>query len=469
MGFTEFVKHMRYKSLYKPNELYWGLGIEEETYMQFTKPINVAAPILRSCHMPDRYSVDYYKSYKPSYLTAIYELFPDEYGFFALPYYINSHAFIHMDCSGNHITTYEKNSKPNPKFNGETFFDLLKNFIPKKELCCSDAKIFTELFNKNCIFDGDSIEFMTQNFYKAKVNTIIDELIISKKDLLQSINRFLIEKKMHRDKGLLMYPEVNPGFAVFYSNPKNVAMFNNGTYHINITLPTLLGDYDVNGIPKILDINKFNYDHKKYIRFIQWLEPFVIGVYGTADPLSKVSDLYSKASQRCAISRYIGIGTYDTSSMSTGKILTQPIEKIRGSDNDFWWYKIYHSQSGYEPLKEIGMDINFRKHYNHGVEIRFIDWFPEKDLKELMEFYVYLADLSIIGFLPTEAVMSEFWNALVVDMLKNGKECIVSGRTLEMYEFILSMSLKEGTLENVFGQIYTQLKYKKGICAKYML
>ena len=86
-----------------------------------------------------------------------------------------------------------------------------------------------------------------------------------------------------------------------------------------------------------------------------------------------------------------------------------------------------------------------------------------------MEFYVYLADLSIIGFLPTEAVTSELWNALVVDMLRNGKECIVSGRTLEMYEFTLSMSLKEGTLENVFGQICAQLKDQKGRGAKYML
>jgi hypothetical protein len=124
----------------------------------------------------------------------MYELFPDESGFFALPYYMNSHAFIHMDCSGNHKTTYEKVPNPNLKFNGETFFELLKNFIPKKELCCSDAKIFTELFNKYCIFDGDTIEFVTQKFYKAKVNTIIDELVASKKELLQSINRFLIEK-----------------------------------------------------------------------------------------------------------------------------------------------------------------------------------------------------------------------------------------------------------------------------------
>jgi hypothetical protein len=60
MGYTELVKHMRYKSMYKQNELYWGLGIEEETYLQFTKPINVASSILTTCHAAERYSVKYY-------------------------------------------------------------------------------------------------------------------------------------------------------------------------------------------------------------------------------------------------------------------------------------------------------------------------------------------------------------------------------------------------------------------------
>jgi hypothetical protein len=30
-------QHTRYLAIYKPNDVFWGLGIENETYLQFTK------------------------------------------------------------------------------------------------------------------------------------------------------------------------------------------------------------------------------------------------------------------------------------------------------------------------------------------------------------------------------------------------------------------------------------------------
>ena len=54
----ELDKHKKYKTMYGSNELFWGIGIEEETYFQFTKPIQVATPIIRTCHKAERYSVD---------------------------------------------------------------------------------------------------------------------------------------------------------------------------------------------------------------------------------------------------------------------------------------------------------------------------------------------------------------------------------------------------------------------------
>ena len=39
------------------------------------------------------------------------------------------------------------------------------------------------------------------------------------------------------------------------------------------------------------------------------------------DLLVKINpDLYTRGSQRCAMSRYIGIGTYDTTKMEKGKL-----------------------------------------------------------------------------------------------------------------------------------------------------
>jgi len=460
MGITEFEKHMRYKNMYKMNDLYWGLGIEEETYFQFIKPIIVNGKFMKTCHNPERYSVRYFNTYKSDYKGALTKLFPNDLSNIQLPFFLNANVFRSMDIYGNHKTTYEKIPKSNPNFSGKTFFEELCDFVPSS---CYKPKSFSQIFNESCIFDGDSIEIVSQKFYKTKIYSVINELIKSKKQLLNSINNFLYENK----KGLIMYPTINPGFVVHYSNPKNMSMFNNGTYHINITLPTLLGKIK-NGIPEIVDLKKFKDDHQKFIRLIQWLEPFIIAVYGTCDPLSKSSDKYSKSSQRCAVSRYIGIGTYDTNKMSVGKILTLPVDEIRGSDREFWWYKKYHEDSGYAPLKELGMDINYRKHYNHGVEIRFLDWFPECELRNLFEFFVHLADHSLNMFIP-EANLSEVWHNFVVDMLRKGPEYIVPRYILEVYEPILGFSLPDGTIRKLFHFIRKKMRRIRGICSRLML
>ena len=453
MGYTELVKHMRYKSMYKPNELYWGLGIEEETYLQFTKPIYVAAPIIRTCHGAERYSVKYYTTYKPNYKDA-FAVFTDASGFYPLPYFFNGHCFSKMDTAGEHITTYEKVPKPNPKFSGKTFFEELEEYKTYR-------KSFAAIFNESCIFDGDTLEFMTQNFYKAKVDCVIRELLKAKKDLLRCINEYLVKKKLHRDKGLLMYPPVNPGFAVYFSNPKNVTMFNNGTYHINITLPTLLGGADENGVPRILDLKRFREKHKIFIRLIQWLEPLIIANFGTKDPLAT----YAKGSQRCAVSRYIGVGTFDTVDMPMGKIVTVPVSQIRGSDTDFWWYKVYHENSGYNKLEELGMDISYRKHYNHGVEIRFLDWFPETMLKGLIEFYICLADASLESDMPENPVMSPVWNAFVVSVFRGQ----VNHEIADVYSKLFKVPLR-GNVSEMYKMLSAGLasKYKNGICNKCM-
>ena len=221
--------------MYGQNEIFWGLGIEEETYLQFNKLIFVSTPIIRERHAEERYSVNYYSSYKPGYKKAFEHVFPDASGFVGMPLFINSHAMSKLNTEGVHETTYEKVPKPNPKFIGKTFFTELQEY-------CSE--IFLDEYEKNFTFDGDSIEFMTLGFYKSTVKTVVGELISYKKRFLQKVNAFLAKNQRWKEKGLLEYPQKNPGWAVFFSNPRNVAMFNNGTYHINITLPSLLGTKD---------------------------------------------------------------------------------------------------------------------------------------------------------------------------------------------------------------------------------
>jgi hypothetical protein len=126
-------------------------------------------------------------------------------------------------------------------------------------------------------------------------------------------------------------------------------------------------------------------------------------------------------------------------------------------------------------LDELGMDISFRKHYNHGVEIRFLDWFPESMLKEVLEFYVYLADLSLdpLVKMPDEAIMNEEFNNLVVNMLKEGKGYVLPLATIKLYERVLGVSIPTSrpNINGIYELIAKAMrnKYRYGLCAGLML
>lgn len=398
----------RYKSSYGRNELYWGLGIEEETYVQFLKPIHVAAPLMRTAHAPERYSVRYFQSYKQKELSeAFTKLFPDASGCIPIPLLLNAYGFQNMDRQRQHRTTYEKVPQPNENFGGKSIFDELRPFLKLR-------------YMEDYMFDGDSIEFMTQKFYKARVKGVIQELLKHKQVFLHGLNTWVQQQKLWREFGGVFQFTSNPGFAVHITNPKNIAMFHNGTYHINITLPSWLGPDGT-----ILFPEKFREDHRKFLRLVQWIEPLLVSVYGTPDPLSKSfrkdkPSPFSRISQRAAISRYIGIGTYDTTTMPEGKRNTIPVEQAHGAKGDIWWYREFHEKSAYVIPKEIGLDFNYRKHHSHGVELRFLDWFPEEKLEELLRFFVCLASCSQTTPLAQDIELCESWQRTMKELMEWG-------------------------------------------------
>jgi hypothetical protein len=54
---------------------------------------------------------------------------------------------------------------------------------------------------------------------------------------------------------------------------------------------------------------------------------------------------------------------------------------------------LWHNRSeAYEINEEIGYDINFNKIKNHGIELRFFDWFPEMYLEGVVNFLILLAE-----------------------------------------------------------------------------
>jgi len=449
-------KHTRYLINYKANDLFWGIGIENETYLQFTKPFAHPTAGIHTNHRPERYSVNYYMGLNPDYKEDMKLLFPIEKNYHEIPIYINSHTFQSTDVSGNHRTTYEKVPKPNPLFKGQTIHEVLAEADPIQ---------FGSKYKVNYTFDGDTIEFMTQNFYKTTVKNVINELVEEKRTFLKSLNAAFKEKGIFKEYGSVIYPRRNEPFVTYLTNPKNIAIFNNGTYHINITLPTQLGP---DSMP--LDNNGFIQQHKNLIRYIQFIEPFIIALYGTPDPFAKVSTKYSKASQRCAVSRYIGIGTYDTDMMVTGKILNSPVEDYSQSCLDYWWYYEYTKSSNYIPLPKIGVDINFRKHGVHGIEIRFLEWFPEHRLEPLMTFLIHLCDFSLKYGDPGNPIVEETWNAFVINVLKNGPETVLEDDVYVMFQQLFNLAPQnKRNINDVFSLIEKAVLMEKGLCVDLML
>ena len=407
-------------------------------------------------HGRERYSVDYYSSYKKDSLQKAFSNFTKVTQEIPLPVLVNSHALTKLDDCLEHKTLYKTGSPPNPKFKGKTIFDLLKEVKPS---------YFVEENEKKFIFDGDSIEIMTQRFYKTTIEKTLDELRESRKEFIQNLRDSLCGIKT-----LSMYCDIdwtsgNHGFAVMVTNPRNLAIFNNGTYHINITLPTQL---DKDG--KIQSWKDFVGIHKNYIRMIQWVEPILIANFGSPDPLAWLVDgEYSLGSQRCAMSRYIGIGTYDTEIMVRGKLLTVDLSGVRSS-----WYSQYHRNSAYDALTKVGLDINFNKHYNHGIEIRFFDWFPEQRLRGLLKFLVYLGDISMTQTKIENPILNPVWNRLTARAIEKGREAGLTQEEADLISKILGFPCKAcDNLEVCFADLYNTLGKAfsggKGPCSKYFL
>ena len=423
-------KHYKYKTYYKPNILYWGLGIENEVYLELSLSNSRLIPKsdIINKQKRERYSVDYYKNYKPEYIKRALENYISNIDgdTIIVPCLLNANSFTKTDQYNQPTRLYTKLCEENPKFSGETFIETLQNKNP----------YFKNTIDNDWLFDGDTIEFNTLNFFNTTLNVVIDELEFNKNRFIHEINNTLsnIDSSYYKNHSVSIMKQ-NYAFAKYMTNVNNVSMFNNGTLHYNITLPTQL-----NNDGKILDWSQFLKDHRKAIRVVQWMEPFIITTYCSPDPFSNIVEGFSKTSQRLAVSRYIGIGTYNSDIMEPGKILSKPITDIVSNKYAEWWYPKFIDSSAYCKLESIGMDINFNKHYNHGIELRFLDHIVEiSKLKECFEFIIYLMDF----ILETDnidnygnPILNSNWNNIVLNIMLYGKDYCLTQQEKELYEQI---------------------------------
>jgi len=458
-------KHRKYQMFYKPNIVYWGLGIENELYLEFDQKIKIPMSFFEKNHRRERYSIDYFANYKSSVLARAFDEFNKfvpavGIGDLELPILINSHSFTHGDQSNQPETLYTSRLIRNPKFSGTVLIDFLKK---------SDT-YFANTMDLNWLFDGDTIEFTTLNFFNGNLPAIIDELEKSKMEFIKHINDSFQREKLFETYGPVKIMELNHDFAIHLTNLDNISMFNNGTLHYNITLPTKL---DSNA--EIVDFQSFTKTHQLAIKYIQWLEPLLIAVYGSPDPFSKLSTTFlnkrafSASSQRCAVSRYISIGTYDSDEMVRGKYLTEKISNLKLNHCDHWWYTNYHKHSAYSTLIELGLDINFNKHYNHGIELRFFDHITDSNkIKESFEFIIYLMDFVLDKFITIiNPIYEKSWNNLVIGTLTYGRDYALTVGEKNQFDKLFGVVFTNNIAGHLYNEIYEYLvssygkKYKR--------
>ena len=355
--------------------LFWGIGIENESYLQWS--VRRGIEDFKGLKTKrERYSVDYYKSFLPGPMDTV---LADLKGKPALTYpiYMNAHTLQKTDERLCHSTLYDTANTHNPDFT-EPIHDILMKTCP----------VYRETYDTSVVFDGDTIEFITQEYYCTTVSKAIEELVSTKTKWIEAVGPCLTRMAMENlwdvpkeieSKSHFQFPSRNEGLVTFLTTEqKNLGICNTQTLHLNITLPTWIQD----GV--IVDKDRFAADHLAFISMIQVVEPLIVATYGTPDIFSVINPEYSIGSQRATRSRYISLQSFDVGAPVNGKLLLRP----RPEDPTHWYNRLVHSP--YQLHTDIGYDINFNKFKNHGVEIRFLDWFPEEHLKGLMDFFILL-------------------------------------------------------------------------------
>lgn len=398
------------------NKYYWGIGLENETYLQFEESLNVNGAFIQEKIGCERYSIDYRKCYKSGELEAVLETAFDKDKMYKVSRMINSHSLDKLDVNYRHKTLPAPQSAvENPEYLGKS---ILETFLENQPY-----NIWSMLIQKNnpsgsVNFDGDSIEFVTKYFENRTISDSCEELKATKQLFIDKIN----ESAVFQEK--LNFPDYNVGLNMFMSNQENLVLFNNGTYHFHMTLPVLTEN------SRIINYPGFDAMHANAIYLLQWFEPFFIATLGSPDIMAVIADSYNLNTQfalgsmRNAMSRYTGVGTFNKS-MAKGKILTCKVEEFRkllkfDKDSGIWWRDQIESALGYDLLEDIGLDFNQEKMYQSGFEFRSFDEFPSDYLKDLLYAIVLICEHSLNLPDVSWGHDSVVWNNLVFKALKNG-------------------------------------------------
>ncbi|MNJ94916.1 hypothetical protein D3C87_126200 [compost metagenome] len=404
---------------------YWGIGLENETYLQFEDPLIVSGEFIQEKIGFEKYSIDYRTCYKPESLTPLLKKAFNVNENYTVSRMINSHSLEKLDINYQHKTlsavntaeTTEEEIKPleNPEYLGKS---IMETFLENQPYNIQSMITQRNKTMGSVHFDGDSIEFVTKYFENRTIIDSCKELRATKKLFLDKINESSVLN------GKLNFPDYNNGLNMFMTNQENLVLFNNGTYHFHITLPSLTEN------SRIVDYNDFDKIHANAIYLLQWFEPFFIATLGSPDIMGVISDKYNLdkkltlGSMRNAMSRYIGVGTFNKV-MPKGKILTYKVDEFRKllkfeKEENIWWRDQIEAYMEYELLSDVGLDFNQEKMYQSGFEFRSFDEFPAEYLNDVLFSIILICEHSLNLPNIQWGHDSIAWNNLVFKTLKMG-------------------------------------------------
>jgi len=163
-----------------------------------------------------------------------------------------------------------------------------------------------------------------------------------------------------------------------------------------------------------------------------------------------------------AVSRYIGLGTYDTTAMAAGKIL-----QVQRADVTSPWYDRLYAATDYIARPEIGLDLNYNKHWAHGLELRFFDQLPVASLRIVMEQLVVLMDIVMNSVTIQDPRFSVTWQNMAYEALHHGSGWSVQPSQMACLCGVLGIrdELKEPLDPSAaLTWIFERLEDRKGFC-----
>ena len=157
--------------------------------------------------------------------------------------------------------------------------------------------------------------------------------------------------------------------------------------------------------------------------------------------------------------------------MKTGKLLQDDANLFDVATQEYGWYNEYYKKCAYTKGEKMGYDINFNKHYNHGVEIRFFDHIADDDkIEDVLEDLIYLGDWSLENEIFENPIKNAQWNGLIVKCMKYGKNTQLSFEELELYNTIFRTKFLNQDICTLYDEmIETACSTKGKLFSKYAI